>query len=111
MNHISVLSLSISVTLGDEYRLLASQSDWGVTKGFFRCKTQLVIMRSRGDRASGLYFGRRSELVELEFADGFGPRAARIVGEPESVGGEYEVIAEDWHWLFSRCARQAAALL
>ena len=40
-------------------------------------------------------FRGAAEPEEFEIADAIGPRAARIVGQPESVGGKDEVEAQD----------------
>ncbi len=81
---------------GDGHGLVSVPSDRWMFEELFHGEAMVAVVGNGGDGFSGFDFGGLSA-GEEEFpcADEVGPASARVVGEPEAVGGEDHVVAED----------------
>lgn len=76
---------------GDGERLAAVEYDGGALQIGLGRPSVGGVVRLAGDGTARVGFGGPAVFEQFPGADPFGPRAARIVGKPEAVGGEDDV--------------------
>lgn len=83
---------SIMKSAGDQARLMTVETDGLIFERIPGGQSFSPVVRHISDGMSRGDFCGRPETQEIPLADEIGPRAARIVGKPESVGGKDQVI-------------------
>lgn len=83
----------------DGPRLNPRESDGRVLQRGLGLPSQFPVVRHVRERLGRRHLGRLPVSQKFPRTDEVGPRSPRVVGEPEPVGGENEVVGED-----HRCA-------
>src|SRR5687767_6719523 len=95
VNHVVAFGSSEGKSFTDRGDLIVRKAHRRVLQSAFHGAAQLAIVRGVRDGRARVDFRRRSVSEEVPCPDEVGPRAAGVVGEPETVGAEDDVEAEE----------------
>lgn len=101
-------------TAVDRSRLQPAKPYGPVHQRFLSLLAQFAVVRVVRKVGGHVHFCRGTEFEKIKLTNRFRPASARIVGQPETVGAEEEVICE-YHFIYHReksrrfmCARSVA---
>ena len=91
----SGVSAPIARPAGDRTRLEPGEVDRRTREMLLRLQSHRHVVRVTRAGPAVFHLGSGTEPSQFPGADEVGPRTARVVGQPESVRGEDEVVCED----------------